>query len=573
MSETLKKNLGLIILLSSLLIYSLIKLPLNLSVLCNSENEGFYFVYGKTFLEWKEFFCGPLFILLYALVIKFFGFNTFSIIAIHFIQNVSVILISILLYLILRKLLESSLIGSFVVLCWLFFILTPIGHMSILSEILSHFGVEAEYFCVLFSLLSILCLLYSGFVKDEISLVSGFREKFCLFLSGMFSLFPLMFKPSGGVLFLAFLAWTFILVVSKKEKFVLMLEKIIYFLAGTLLSFILFQLFIHYFSSNSFLFWRDYFVFGSYSQDFIKSPTSIFKSIIDYMTRGTASISNFFLFSLSFIFFIWGFFRSFFFKKREQGMSRIWLLLSIWGIGNSLVIIVPGIYQPYYYHLIWPIIAIVLILGIRDLFCLIEDRYKKLITFILGIIFCLFVTPRLFWVIPKYIELHSRIEPISIFNQPESFQDPVEEKNGSNIFRPVFLKFADTINKLLPDKNDNFYVFNFNKVQGHTSFTTASYIYAKRYPPTHILSDLLDYRNLLDKKLEILKRSIVNRPPRFFVISKDVYIEPWQIKILTPFINWFNDYVMKNYVLKLSLVNKQTSLSNQEIFFVYERKA
>lgn len=569
MSGIIKKNLGLIILLSSLLIYSLIKLPLNLSVLCNSENEGFYFVYGKALLEWREYTCGPFFIILYAFIVKLLGFNTYSIIAVHFVQNIVVILIALILYFLVKRSLNSNVLGSLSVVFWLFFILTPQGHMSNLTEILTHFGLEAEYFCILFSLLSLLCLQKSKFFQLEKTNLT-LQEKFLFFLSGSFSLFTLMFKVNGLGLFLSLFFFFLILLIFERPYYKILIKKFVYILFGIVFSIGFFQIFPWIFNIDSFVFWKKYFIAGSYSQEHLTSLNLFFINFIKFMTRDSSSFTNFMLFLITCLLFLWGFARYFLFRSQEKDLSRFWLLLSLWGVANIFLIIAPGIYQPYYYHLIWPIVSIVLVLGIRDLLHFSSNRYQKKIAWFVTISLIFFFVSKLFLVFPTYLDLYSRIKLVSIFNQTESFQDPVLS-NIQNPLRPNFLKFADTINNLLLNENDTFYVFNFNK-EGPTNFTSASYIYAKRFPPTHTISDHLHYPNILSERLEDLKKVLIARPPRIFVISKDVYMKPWQVEILTPFIKWFNDFLASKYTLKLSLVNKQISSGNEEVFFVYERK-
>lgn len=564
----LKKNSGLIILVCSLIIYSLIKLPLNLSVLCNSENEGFYFVFGKSFLEWKEFTCGPLFALLYAAVIKIFGFNTYSIIAVHIIQNIVIILIAILLYYFVNKLLNNAFYGSLTAFLWMFFVLTPCGRMTILTEVLTHFGLEAEYFCILFSLISLLLLLESNFFQPGEQILSV-KERFLLFLSGLFLLIPGMFKPNGLGLFLAISFFFITLLIFERKYFRFIINKLFFVLFGIVFSLLLFQI-LPWIFNNDPLFWKKFFMGGSYSQEHLGSINNLFISLIKFMTRDSLYISNFVLFLVTWILLIWGFIRYFLFRGQEILLSRFWLLLSLWGFANVLLIIAPGIYQPYYYHLIWPIIAIAFVLGIRDLVCISREIYKKKVAYFVSALLVLFFVYKVTLVFPVYLDLYSRIKLVSVLKHPESFQDPVLSTT-QNPLRPNFLKFADTINNLLPDKKDTFYVFNFNK-EGLTNFTSASYIYAKRFPPTYIISDHFHYPNLLSDKLEILKKIFIERPPKLFVISKDVHMKPWQVEILTPFIKWFNEFLAAKYFLKLSLVNYKTQGGNDEVFLVYERK-
>ena len=46
-----KNILGIILCLASFLIYFLLKLPLDLSVVCTNENQGFAFIFGQHFLN------------------------------------------------------------------------------------------------------------------------------------------------------------------------------------------------------------------------------------------------------------------------------------------------------------------------------------------------------------------------------------------------------------------------------------------------------------------------------------------------------------------------------------------
>ena len=149
------ERIGQLIFIESLVFYFLIKLPFNLSVLCSDTNEGFYFIFGQHFLNGTHFDVSEmiytnLFVLIYALIIKLFGFGTWSIIAVHITQTVIVLLIAALIFSITCKLFENTFYASLSVLFWILMQVTPIGQWGNKMELESAFALNPEYFIVLF---------------------------------------------------------------------------------------------------------------------------------------------------------------------------------------------------------------------------------------------------------------------------------------------------------------------------------------------------------------------------------------------------------------------------------------
>ena len=160
-TNSLKNRIGWILFIVPLLFYSLCRLPFDFSVLCSSPNEGYYFAHAQYFLNGEKYVYagGPLFLFLYASILKVFGFGTWSILAIHFIGNLVTILIGILIFLITKKIFQNTFWGGISVLIWVLIQATPIGGWEQAEELKAFFVLEPEYFCILLSLASIYCLL------------------------------------------------------------------------------------------------------------------------------------------------------------------------------------------------------------------------------------------------------------------------------------------------------------------------------------------------------------------------------------------------------------------------------
>ena len=147
-TASIEKKSGFFLLITSLLFYFFIKLPFNLSVTCASSNEGFYFVFSQYLLDTHkfDFIRGPFFIFIYAFVLKIFGFNTWSIIAVHFIQTITVSAIGISLYYLGKIVLKSDFFSGLSVLFFILLQVTPIGGWGPKMEFESAFALECEYF-------------------------------------------------------------------------------------------------------------------------------------------------------------------------------------------------------------------------------------------------------------------------------------------------------------------------------------------------------------------------------------------------------------------------------------------
>ena len=543
-----KENIGTILFISSLVILFLLNLPLNLSVICANENQGFAFTWGQSFLKWGELACGRgiLFVSLYAAVLKIFGFNTYSIIAIHFISTVILISIGILIYLITKKLSESNFLGGLAVLLWVILISTPIGASPLVIEIRSHYNLNEENLCILFSLLAIYCLLSGG---NKLS-----------FLAGLFSVCSLMSKANGLVICIALLLWFLQLFLFSKKSFKFFVKDIIYCIFGIVVGLIFFNVLLYFLKGDLIPIWKDYFLLGSYTQGYLISLKSFLNAVLNLMTRHTTSTLNFILFFIALSLFIIGIIKSYF---RSNHQSIFWSLISIWGIGNLCAILAPGEYQPYYYQLVWPSIAMVFAIGLKNI--------KKPLIFLAGLIVFFVFVFRVITAIPAHAHLYRDFSKVSIFNQVQSFQDPVLSYDINTSKRDGYLQLADRINLLLSDKKNTFYIFNFNK-SGATGLTPLSYIYAKRYSPTTVDSSLLGVPTILGKKLSVLKRDLTKRKPDILIVSKEIYLKPWQIELMEPFLEWFGIFVQENYSFLTNFNFTHVDIEKKtEQFVVYKK--
>lgn len=557
MIEFIKTKMGLILCLSSLFIYCLITLPLSLSVVCANENQGFAFTFGQNLLLYHELASGrgPLFVLLYAIVLKIFGFNTYSIIFVHFIGTFLLFSVGLLIYFTVSKILNNNLFAGLAVLFWVFMISTPIGMSDLVVEIRSQYNLNEENLCVFFSLISLFCLVLSA------------SKKIFPFLAGLFAVFSLMSKASGSVLLIATILWFFLLFFLRKEDFKVLRKNIVFYFSGVLISLLIFNFILYMLCDDLFLLWKDYFLLGNYTHDYSVTPKIFLNSLFDFLTRYTHSFSNFILFFIVFLLYIFGLIKGC--LKGSNGLAKYWLLVSFWGLGNVCVIMVPRVYQPYYYQLIWASVSVVFSFGLYELF--LKKINKRLIRIFICILIFIFFLQRIITVVPAYCKFTNDLRELSISNQPQSFQDPVLSYDHRLAKRPGFLQLADEINLLLPDKAGTFYIFNFNE-GGHTGFTPLSYIYAKRAPTTSVDSALLRVNTIVESKLRVLKKELIKRPPDILVISKNNYLSPWQIEIFNPYLKWFGDFTRENYHFETTLDYIQAFDNNKiEIFYIYRK--
>ena len=568
-----KKNitdkLGWFLFIGSLVFYFLIKLPFNLSVLCSSTNEGFYFIYGMNFLNWIPPKANLFFIILYSIILKFFGFGAKSIIIVHWIQTLFVLLNGILIFLIVNKILSSRFFAGLAIFFWVFIITTPIGGWGKHLELESAYSLEAESICVFLSLLSIYLLMISTPINPKI----GIKEKLLPFIAGILSMSSIMFKANGAIISISILCWFFYLLLFEREKLKLLKSTFSYCLAGFILSFLIFNLIICFLNHNLFSYWNYQYSVGSYSGECFISTKEFLLFLIKIMMRDSGSFSNFILFFFTFLFIIWGLLREILLKNELNKYSLFVPLLAIWGVGNFCAVIAPGAYGSYYYILVWPTVAIFIIIGIRDLF-----NYMKLLnhkifkTFFLILVLMYFVL-RIYTVLPGYIFVVKRELRANLFFQPESFQDAVKLKPGQfktdNSYRSPVLSAADFINNLLPDKNDTFYVLNF--ADGHQDFSPTFYIYVKRLPPTSIFSDFLHYKNFLKERERTLIKDLKQKPPKLFILPALLKAQKWQEKRLMPFFDWFRNYVNKNYHFKTSFYYAHSPYEKTELYHIFER--
>lgn len=555
MQNISKNALGIVFFVSSLSILFLINTPLNLSIVPLNENQGFAFVWGQCFLLWHEIAEGRglIFVSLYSLILKIFGFNTYSIIASHIIGTLVLMICSYLIYLILKQITGNSLYGGIASLIWVLIIITPIDTQNSVVELRSHLNLNEENLCVLFSLCSILLLVKSDLFRTNPSLIISLQEKYYLVTAGFFSICSLMSKGNGAILTIGFTLFT-ILTLFKNKKII---SKIVFFYLGAIASLLIFNLILYTFDHDLISYWKDYFFVGKYTDEHFHSLKSMLKNIIIFLTRSSFSPTNLAMHSLAIILFIICIVK-FMFSSRNNLFN---LLISIWGIGNACVIIIPGQYQPYYYHLIWPSIAIIFSILLNNL----SKKIKKYFIFILVFMFGV----RILFSVPVYYDLTKKIAPLFIFNQRESFEDPVSQLSQNSIRQKYgFLKFADKINLLLPNKSDTFYIFNLHESIG-TALTPLTYVYSKRYSPTTVPCGLLQVRGILGKKVNKLKTDLLKRPPKLLIVAETNFIPTWQANYISEFLSWFDNYIKNNYIFLESVTYFHLNENRTEKFNLF----
>ena len=559
-----RQKSGLFICILSLFIFFLLRLPLNLSVACANENQGLGFIWGQNLLLWHDLVYGRglLYVLLYAAVLKIFGFNTLAIVGIHILETIISISIGILLYLIVQKILKNDFWAGICVLVWITLICTPIGKSSLIVEIASHYNLDEEYLCVLFSLCSILCFSLGNFFDSNQNSNFNIKEKIFSILSGVFAVCSLMSKASGAILCIAVFVWFLQACLFQRENFRFLKLRFLYYFLGMLLSLLLFNFVLYVLYGDLLLCWKNYFFVGSYSHDYLNSCSAFFQAIYRFMTRCTDSVSNFILFFTAFVLFVYGLLKGCFGKKNDS--TGFWSLISIWGIGNACAIIVPGDYQPYYYHLIWTSISVIFVLGMHELFLFLKTADKKRISIFVSVLVSIFFIYRIAVSIPAHCDFIRALNALSVFNQPQSLQDPVLPYKTTLNFRPLKFRIADEINILLPDKKSTFYILDFS---GKRLVSSLSYIYAKRCSPTSIDVGLLAVQTIIETKLKILKRDLSVRKPDVLIVPESISLQPWQAAYLPPFLDWADNLIKNNYRLE----NSFNLLNPNETFFIYRK--
>ena len=558
--KKIDQTIGLVILIFSLILYFIFKLPFNFSVLCASGNEGFYFIYSQYLLSENALraFGGLLRILLYTLVLKFFGFGTWSIIIVHFIQTFIVMLIGIVIYLVLKKIISSSFYSALAVLFWILLQMTPIGGWGTKLELESAMALEAEYLCVLFSLGSIYYLLIS-LEKQKLFL--------CSLLAGVLASCSMMSKLSGSVLIIAVFCWAIYLLIVNRNLFNKIKYRFLIFSLGFILSFLFFNVIIFCFM-NPVTFWEQSAWVGSYSRDFLKSPKSFLMLLWIFMSRG--SNSNFVLYFIYFLLLLWGLIRNILMKKDNLELSFI-PLLSIWGIGNICAVIAPGAYGCYYFILVLPSIAIFIALGLNDLFSfrkITNHKYLKVFTFLL---ISLFFLHRIWIVFPIYFNYAKKIMKTSVFFQPQSLNDPVLPNGNNGYGRPGILLLADILNSYLSDHEDKIYIFHFSKCR---NIETSIYIYIKRMSASTVVPDFFHYRRYLVPYTKTLVEDLTKNVPKLFVINMQFSLfehEKITKEDLMPFINWLAIFLKENYHFKNSIEVPCEDSNEKEVYKIYER--
>ena len=381
-----------------------------------------------------------------------------------------------------------------------------------------------------------------------------------------------MFKASGCVLIIAIICWAIYLWLTDIK----LLNKYKHIFIGIFLTVfigLLFFCILIFFLKNGDLlsYWKIYFSVGSYSTEFTKSSMLFFASVINFMLRHTSSLSNLTLFSLTFIFLIWGLVRNHFIKTTSLHLKLLCPLLSIWGIGSIGAVISPGSYAPYYYILIWPSIAIFLVLGIRDIFHYSGFVNKKIFILIMSLISGLFFAQRVYTITPTYIKLFKENINLSCFLQRESFQDPIKSTNQrvTNSKRPYFLKLADSINSYVPNKLDTIYIVNFSNE--FSFLRTDFYLYIKRFPPTTVVNDYLHYRQYLYKRINVLISNLSDSPPKLVILPQIFYLQNKQDPSLKPFFVWLSQFLKQNYHLEHILSFTIPGSNENQAFLLFEK--
>ncbi len=568
LKPTLNKDfygrLGTYIFIGSLIFYFLLKLPFNLSVLCSSTNEGFYFIFGQHFLNGMQFNpperpCLTLFVLIYALILKIFGFGSWSIIAVHFIQTILVVLIGILMFLIMDKLLDHRLYAGLTVLFWILLQLTPIGLWGYKLELDAIFALEAEYFILLFSFLSFYILVKS--CKSEHWSV--------YFISGLIASMPIMFKASGGVFIIAIFCWFLYMAILGRDLFFYTRSKFIFLFAGIILGLLLFNIFILSQNISILKYWKHLFSVGMYSNDYTRSFKLLLHNVFNFMTRYVPSTSNFILFFFSTVGAIWIILRRHFIVDILK-MSTPLILLAIWGIGNMFSVIAPGGYGAYYYILVWPFVAIFTILLIKDFFNKSPFLRRGFVRAFAGLLIFIFVALRIYNCFPPFLSIVYEQNNLSLFNQPESFQENVQAGTSINSKRVNLLKATDILNNFLPDKNDTIYILN--SLQGKLNyFPITGYIYIKRMPPTTAVSDYLFYKMYIDNAIKTLINDLIKAPPKIIVFPQNIVSEEWNLEKLSVLIKWLDGFLIKNYHFKSGIRYFDDKKTLNVIYNVYER--
>lgn len=540
-----RKKCGLLMLFLILILFFLLILPFNLSVKLSSLNEGYDLIIGKYFLDGEivKSFAKPLLISVYALIVKVFGFGTPSIIALHFVQTFVSITIAIVIFLISLKVLKHYSYAVISSLVWLLLLITPIGGWETSYEIGSIFALEAEYFCVLFSLLSIYFFLLSLSFHAN-------KKKLFAYFAGIFACISFIFKGSGVVIVLSYCLWYLIIFLTKRK--IHRRLNFAYLLFGLLTGITITILTVFFQGENVYLFFKDLFYPGSYTTSHLSSSGEIFKYLIMFMFRFDSSfkgVNNFILFLVFFISILWPFLDNKSSENNKLLSSTFSKLIAIWAALNILAVVAPGMYVSYYYLLLWPGAAILLTLLLKGLLQL-ASKNVILKILIIVFVFVLFIQ-RIYFVIPSYEKLFVESYYLNAFIQKKSFQDPVLTDKQNQYFRPADLRIADYINRLLPNKRHTFYILNF--VEKNYSFSSNMYVYAKRMPPTTIAADLLHlYQNIyfLDK-INILKNDLKRRPPKIIIKPKQLYMDEYHkgYSHIQDLFYWFDIFLKENYQL------------------------
>lgn len=522
-----------------LLVYFILKFPFLLSVKCSSSNEGFYFIFGyHFFLDFFQRFTGNfVFIFIYALIVNIFGFNSYSILFAHMLQFLTFYLVSILIFIVLRILninFKFSILGVLICALMIFF---PIGGWGEILEFNALNALEAEYFVSLFSLISIILFIKS--LKHN--------DKKVIFFSSLFAVLSMFCKANGAIIYITYMVWLITEFIFNQEQFFEKKNILLSFFLLLFTKLLLISTFLILVSGSLNSFLENYFLVGSYSVNFASSTQNLFTFLYKFLIRNTYSfkgLCNLFIFLFSYISIVITVMDYFFSKGRNEN-TKFWFLLSVWTIGNSFAVLAPGEYGAYYYLILFPGICIFFAKFTHDLFKIKLIEKLSTVKYLFILIVFIFICIRLIFTVPPYIKNYSETLNSMCFFQKQSFDDNPSFTN--NIYRSSELKLSDLINSFSKDKLDTIFVFNF--VEKHYSLSPPIYVYIKRPPPTTILADHLQYKNILEKRIKFIKSDFNKNPPTILVLPENVYFPLSGLPAFDELTNWFREFILNKYRL------------------------
>ena len=527
---------------------------MDISVLTHSQNEGVYFVAGQGLINSHSMLPGRgiFFTPIYSLLIQICGFNTYALIASHLLQTFIVCFIACLIFLILQKIIPDNFFPLFGVFIWLYLVTVPFGDY-LLFEIQAHKAFEAELLCVLFSLMSIFFITLAP-------------SQFSYLFTGIISVIPLMAKANGIFFLFSLIVW-FVLCIFKSKEKKSQVKFFSWFILGVSISLIALHVVLLIVTHDLIAYWRDNFSAGYYKfTNDVQADFNLFSKIF----RRQFSSKDIFIGTFFCTYSLYGLRKSVQLWEGKSLFWDLWLLFGIWGLGSLVAIIIPGKYEPYYYHLAWVPLAFAISFSWYRIANWLKRTGKVSMVYILNCVIILVLLSRLIICSNTYSIILNSAYKNSIFNQPESFQNYVTKSNEPNHYRDSELTFADGINSLLPLNNDTVYVFNFPS-PGFSAFTPNIYIYAKRYPPTYVLPEHLMYRHLLPRYIKKLKSDLEKNPPALFVLTNKPYFQSWQVADINPFLKWLLEFLNEKYKPVITFKSIHEEEKKVEEFLIYRR--